>query len=106
MGGLQSLERLENVYGASFKETDFWGMVDHVRNAGHGARGIVAANPGGGMPGHVFNIMNDQNRVLFIDAQTGFVDPTYFQNIQADEDELMYTIEQAERIAADYASGS
>ncbi|BCM69572.1 MULTISPECIES: putative T7SS-secreted protein [Streptomyces] len=82
MGGLQSLERLENVYGASFKETDFWGMVDHVRNAGHGARGIVAANPGGGMPGHVFNIMNDQNRVLFIDAQTGFVDPTYFQTFK------------------------
>ncbi|MEU1013899.1 DUF6531 domain-containing protein, partial [Streptomyces sp. NPDC005890] len=82
MGGFQSLERLENVYGSSFKDTDFWGMVDHVRNAGHGARGIIAAKPGEGMPGHVFNIVNDQNRVLFIDAQTGFVDPTYFKTFK------------------------
>ncbi|MFH9090177.1 toxin glutamine deamidase domain-containing protein [Streptomyces sp. NPDC017673] len=54
-------------------------MVDHVRNAGHGARGIVAGeSPIPGTPGHVFNVVNHQNRVLFIDVQTGFVDPTYF----------------------------
>ncbi|MFI0808116.1 putative T7SS-secreted protein [Streptomyces echinatus] len=82
MGGFQSLDRLEKAYGSSFKDTDFWGMVDHVRNSGHGARGIVAASPGGGTPGHVFNIVNHQNRVLFIDAQTGFVDPMLFQSFK------------------------
>ncbi|MEU0586703.1 putative T7SS-secreted protein [Streptomyces sp. NPDC006132] len=82
MGGLQSLERLENVYGASFNQTDFWNMIDHIRNAGDGARGIVAAKPGEGMPGHVFNIVNQQGRVLFIDMQTGFVDPALYKTFK------------------------
>jgi RHS repeat-associated protein len=82
MGGLQTLERLENVYGASFNKTDFWNMVDHIRNSGDGARGIVAAKPGEGMPGHVFNIMNQQGRVLFIDMQTGFVDPVLYKTFK------------------------
>ncbi|MFG2127918.1 putative T7SS-secreted protein [Streptomyces sp. NPDC048751] len=82
MGGLQSLDRLEHVYGASFKKTDFWNMVDHIRNSGDGARGIVAARPGEGMPGHVFNIVNQQGRVLFIDMQTGFVDPTLYNTFK------------------------
>ncbi|MEU9223814.1 putative T7SS-secreted protein [Streptomyces massasporeus] len=82
MGGLQSLERLENVYGASFNKTDFWNMVDHIRNSGDGARGIVAAKPGEGMPGHVFNIVNQQGRVLFIDMQTGFVDPALYKTFK------------------------
>ncbi|TXJ85449.1 type IV secretion protein Rhs [Streptomyces lavendulae] len=82
MGGLQSLERLEGVYGSSFKDTDFWGMVDHLRNSGDGARGIVAARPGEGMPGHVFNVVNQQGRVLFVDAQTGFVNPMYFKTFK------------------------
>ncbi|MEU0009561.1 putative T7SS-secreted protein [Streptomyces sp. NPDC006314] len=82
MGGLQSLERLENVYGGSFNKTEFWNMVDHIRDSGHGARGIVAARPGEGMPGHVFNIVNDQGRVLFIDAQTGFVNPALYKTFK------------------------
>ncbi|MBL1086719.1 hypothetical protein JK359_32970 [Streptomyces actinomycinicus] len=58
IGGPQSLARLENVYGGSFQDTSFWGMVDHVRNAGHGARGIVAGeSPVPGLPGHVFKIL-------------------------------------------------
>ncbi|GAA2314146.1 hypothetical protein GCM10010234_68990 [Streptomyces hawaiiensis] len=47
-----------------------------------GARGIVAAKPGEGMPGHVFNIMNQQGRVLFIDMQTGFVDPALYKTFK------------------------
>ncbi|MFF8729541.1 putative T7SS-secreted protein [Streptomyces sp. NPDC015171] len=83
VGGAQSLERLESVYGGNFHDTSFWGMVDHMRNSGHGARGIVAGeSPIQGLPGHVFNVVNHQNRVLFIDVQTGFVDPMYFKDFK------------------------
>ncbi|MFI5681630.1 putative T7SS-secreted protein [Streptomyces cellulosae] len=81
MGGFQSLDRLEHVYGASFQKTEFWNMVDHIRNSGDGARGIVAARPGEGY-GHVFNIVNQQGRVLFIDMQTGFVNPTLYSTFK------------------------
>lgn len=83
MGGVQSLDRLESVFGSSFQDKGFWEMVDDVRNAGDGARGIVAGDsPVLGQPGHVFNIVNHQGRVLFVDVQTGFVDPTYFKSFK------------------------
>ncbi|MFI5972698.1 putative T7SS-secreted protein [Streptomyces sp. NPDC051452] len=78
----QSLERLEGVYGRDFKDTGFWDMVDHVRDAGHGARGVVAALPEEGPAGHVFNIVNHQGRVLFCDVQTGFVDPMLYKTFK------------------------
>jgi hypothetical protein len=78
---IQSLGRLESVYGESFKDTGFWDMVDHIRNSGDGARGIVAGLPEQGA-GHVFNIVNRQGRVLFLDVQTGFVDPTAFKTFK------------------------
>ncbi|MET7489565.1 putative T7SS-secreted protein [Streptomyces sp. NPDC005538] len=81
IGGLQSLDRLESVYGRSFEDKSFWDMVDHVRNSGDGARGIVAGLPESGA-GHVFNIVNSQGRVFFLDAQTGFVDPALFKTFK------------------------
>lgn len=81
MGGLQSLDRLQSVYGKTFDDTNFWDMVDHIRNAGDGARGLVAALPEEGA-GHVFNIVNRQGRVLFLDVQTGFVDPMAFKSFK------------------------
>jgi RHS repeat-associated protein len=65
---LQSLDRLESVYGRKFTETGFWDMVDHIRNSGDEARGLVAARPEAGATGHVFNMVNHQGRVLFADA--------------------------------------
>ena len=83
MGGLQSLDRLQSVYGRSFEDTQFWDMVDHMRNSGDGARGIVAGDsPVPGQGGHVFNVVNSQGRVLFVDGQTGFVNPTYFKSFK------------------------
>ncbi|MFI6465646.1 putative T7SS-secreted protein [Streptomyces sp. NPDC050538] len=83
VGGLQSLDRLQSVYGRSFEDTKFWDMVDHIRNSGDGARGIVAGDsPVPGQGGHVFNVVNSQGRVLFVDGQTGFVDPTYFKSFK------------------------
>ncbi|MEV0473761.1 putative T7SS-secreted protein [Streptomyces prunicolor] len=83
MGGLQSLDRLQGVYGRSFEDTKFWDMVDHMRNSGDGARGIVAGDsPVPGQGGHVFNVVNSQGRVLFVDGQTGFVNPAYFKSFK------------------------
>ncbi|MFF7091737.1 putative T7SS-secreted protein [Streptomyces rubradiris] len=79
---LQSLDRLESVYGRKFTETGFWDMVDHIRDSGHGARGLVAARPEAGAAGHVFNIVNHQGRVLFSDVQTGFVDPMLYKTFK------------------------
>ncbi|WP_051858564.1 DUF6531 domain-containing protein [Streptomyces cellulosae] len=81
MGGIQSLDRLQNAYGRTFNDTNFWGMVDHIRNSGDGARGLVAALPENGA-GHVFNIVNQQGRVLFLDVQTGFVDPMAYKSFK------------------------
>ncbi|WP_405618546.1 RHS repeat-associated core domain-containing protein [Streptomyces sp. NBC_00076] len=83
MGGAQQLDRLESVFGARFRDTSFWDMVDHVRNSGHGARGIVAGeSPIPNQPGHVFNVVNHQGRVLFVDVQTGFVDPMMYKGFK------------------------
>ncbi|MFE1315733.1 putative T7SS-secreted protein [Streptomyces sp. NPDC058755] len=82
VGGTHSLDRLESVYGGSFQRTKFWDMIDHIRNAGDGARGIVAGRASPTMPGHVFHILNQQGRVLFVDVQTGFVDPTVMKTFK------------------------
>ncbi|MET8586410.1 toxin glutamine deamidase domain-containing protein [Streptomyces collinus] len=79
---LQSLDRLEGVYGRNFEDTSFWDMVDHVRNSGDGARGLVAAKVSGNLPGHVFGVVNSQGRVLFVDVQTGFVDPMAYKTFK------------------------
>jgi RHS repeat-associated protein len=80
--GYQSLDRLESVYGRGFEDTGFWDMVDHIRNSGHGARGLVAAMPEDGPIGHVFNVVNHQGRVLFCDVQTGFVNPMLYKTFK------------------------
>jgi hypothetical protein len=49
---------------------------------GIGARGIVAARPWEEGHGHVFHILNQQGRVLFVDVQTGFVDPMAFKTFK------------------------
>ncbi|MGW5284358.1 putative T7SS-secreted protein [Streptomyces collinus] len=79
---IQQLDRLQHVYGGSFERKGFWEMVDHIRNSGDGARGIVAARPWTDDPGHVFHIVNHQGRVLFVDVQTGFVDPMLYKTFK------------------------
>ncbi len=63
---LEQLGRLERKGGLS-------GVVDTISRAGHGARGIVVGHPRVGM-GHAFNVINDDGRVVFLDAQTGIAD--------------------------------
>lgn len=80
--GIQSLDRLEQKYGGTFESRDFWNMVDHIRESGDGARGIVAARPWTNDPGHVFHIVNQQGRVAFHDVQTGFVNPMSYKSFK------------------------
>jgi RHS repeat-associated protein len=79
---VQFLDRLESVYGGTFQDRGFWDMVDHIRNSGDGSRGIVAARPWTDDAGHVFHIVNHQGRVLFVDVQTGFVDPMAYKSFK------------------------
>jgi hypothetical protein len=50
-------------------------VVRQLHNAGDGARGIIhgmRTGPGGmSVPGHVFNVVNRNGRVFFLDGQTG-----------------------------------
>jgi hypothetical protein len=50
-------------------------IVRQLHNAGDGARGIIhgmRTGPGGmSVPGHVFNVVNRNGRVFFLDGQTG-----------------------------------
>jgi len=50
-------------------------IVQQLHNAGDGARGIIhgmRTGPGGmSVPGHVFNVVNRNGRIFFLDGQTG-----------------------------------
>ncbi len=50
-------------------------IVRQLQNAGDGSRGIIhgmRTGPGGmSVPGHVFNVVNRNGRVFFLDGQTG-----------------------------------
>jgi hypothetical protein len=50
-------------------------IVQQLHNAGDGARGIIhgmRTGPGGmPVPGHVFNVVNRNGRIFFLDGQTG-----------------------------------
>lgn len=50
-------------------------IVTQLHNAGDGARGIIhgmRTGPGGmSVPGHVFNVVNRNGRIFFLDGQTG-----------------------------------
>ncbi|MGW0432233.1 toxin glutamine deamidase domain-containing protein [Micromonospora sp. NPDC003197] len=64
---------LEQHFGAKFRHVKLSGLVEEMTKAGHGARGIVYGY-GGGPVGHVFNVMNDNGKIVFLDGQSGIVD--------------------------------
>ncbi len=67
----QSISVLEKFYGNTFQTVISRGqIVDILTKAGSGSRGIVY---GGriGRPGHVFNAVNQNGVVRFLDGQTG-----------------------------------
>ena len=72
-GGRHSIAVLEQVFGAKFSVAGDLGEVVNVLSAaGGGSRGIVYGSRSGGV-GHVFNAVNQNGVVRFLDGQTGKV---------------------------------
>jgi len=63
---------LEQHYGSKFgAPTTLTDIAQAMQEAGSGARGIVHASRGLGRVGHVFNVVNQDGTVRFLDGQTG-----------------------------------
>lgn len=58
--------------GAKFKYVSSSdSIMQQMINAGSGSRGIVFGSYGPGQPGHVFNVVNQNGVIRFLDGQTG-----------------------------------
>lgn len=70
-GGPHSVAILEQIFGAKFSVAgDLGEVVQALLAAGSGSRGIVYGGRSGGV-GHVFNAVNQNGVVRFLDGQTG-----------------------------------
>ncbi|HDQ4748383.1 toxin glutamine deamidase domain-containing protein [Pseudomonas aeruginosa] len=66
------LSVLEKQFGSKFGSvTAPENIAQQMANSGNGARGIVFGSYGPGQPGHVFNVVNQNGVVRFLDGQTG-----------------------------------
>lgn len=71
-GGPFRIDVLEKTFGGRFGAPGPIGSVSEAMSAaGSGARGIVFGSRGGGEPGHVFNAVNQNGVIRFLDGQTG-----------------------------------
>jgi hypothetical protein len=71
----RSIFDLENIYGGSFRDISTpTEIISQLHQAGSGSRGIVyGERPFSGFDGHVFNVVNNEGNVIFIDGQTDSV---------------------------------
>ncbi|QMR76874.1 type VI secretion system tube protein TssD [Enterobacter sp. RHBSTW-00175] len=78
------LSVLERHYDAKFrymKSEDE--IIQIISSAGSGARGIVYGSYGPSQPGHVFNVVNQNSTIRFLDGQTGTqADLSQFESFQ------------------------
>uniref|UniRef100_UPI001F0CC2D0 toxin glutamine deamidase domain-containing protein n=1 Tax=Serratia microhaemolytica TaxID=2675110 RepID=UPI001F0CC2D0 len=66
------LSVLEKQFDVKFKYvSSSENIVQQMIDAGSGARGIVFGSYGPGLPGHVFNVVNQNGTIRFLDGQTG-----------------------------------
>lgn len=71
-GGATSVRVLEVSYGRTFERVASPAeIVTRLRRAGPGARGIVFGSRGTRRPGHLFNAVNLDGTVRFVDGQRG-----------------------------------
>nr|WP_237028254.1 toxin glutamine deamidase domain-containing protein [Pectobacterium carotovorum] len=60
---------MEKHYGTKFKYVSSTeNIIQQMTNAGSGSRGIVYGSYGIGQPGHVFNVVNQNGVVRFLDG--------------------------------------
>jgi filamentous hemagglutinin len=63
---------LEKQYGTTFgSPTSSSVIAADLQNAGSGAQGIEFGSRGPGEVGHVFNVVNQNGVIRFLDGQTG-----------------------------------
>ena len=63
---------LEKQYGTTFgSPTSSSVIVADMQSAGSGAQGIMFGLRGPGQVGHVFNVVNQNGVIRFLDGQTG-----------------------------------
>lgn len=66
------LSVLEKQFSSTFGPvTAAENIAQQMANSGNGARGIVFGSYGPDQPGHVFNVVNQNGIVRFLDGQTG-----------------------------------
>ncbi|MFI0243082.1 DUF6531 domain-containing protein [Streptomyces sp. NPDC016845] len=66
--------------GRPFLRTTLSGIVRDVQAAGNGARGIVWGFGPGKNDSHVFNVVNVEGDVVFLDGQSGHANPRAYRN--------------------------
>lgn len=76
LDGPKPIGFLENYFGSHFAPiADRAAIEATMTAAGDGARGIVFASRGPGQVGHVFNVVNQNGVIRFLDGQPGRVAP-------------------------------
>jgi hypothetical protein len=69
-----SLTVLERQFGNRFVNISTPDAIaQKMLDAGNGARGIIYGSYGPDQPGHVFNVVNQNGTIRFLDGQTGKV---------------------------------
>jgi Papain fold toxin 1, glutamine deamidase len=92
---------LEQQFGARFSTAiSSTGIEQRLLTAGNGARGIVFGSRGPGEVGHVFNVVNQNGVIRFLDGQTGrpAVLNGYRQLFFKDK-QMMLSLEDANQLA-------
>jgi len=70
----QPISVLEDIYGGAFKPVSGQAQIEQMlMDGGSGSRGIVFGSRGADAPGHVFNAVNQNGAIRFLDGQTGGV---------------------------------
>jgi filamentous hemagglutinin len=72
LSGATPISVLERTFGGAFARVGGQSAIEaQLLNAGHGAQGVVFGSRGAGQVGHVFNAINQNGVVRFLDGQTG-----------------------------------
>jgi RHS repeat-associated protein len=71
-GSVTNITELEKFYGGKFgPSTTIDSIAEQVARAGKNTGGIVYGSPVKGNVGHVFNVINQNGKIRFLDGQTG-----------------------------------
>ena len=78
-----TLDVLEKEFGGTFQPVSGPNQIGGILSqSGNGTRGIVAGDSIGVGPGHIFNVINDNGTIEFVDGQKGIDGSLYFYNLQ------------------------